>query len=90
MRATTIGEVVHSDVCGPMSCSSLGGSLYYVSFIDECSGFLRIAPIQRKSAAASEFKKFLAWLECRADCTLKRLHSDNGGEYVALEGFVVQ
>jgi hypothetical protein len=37
-RENEILELVHSDVFGPISVPSLGGSLYYVSFID---GFSR-------------------------------------------------
>ena len=28
-------EIIHSDVCGPMSSSYLSGYVYYVSFIDD-------------------------------------------------------
>lgn len=34
-RARFAGDVIHSDVCGPMSSESLGGSRYFVSFLDE-------------------------------------------------------
>ena len=34
-RAKEILELVHSDICGPMSCPSLNGFLYYVIFIDD-------------------------------------------------------
>ena len=30
-------EIIHSDVCGPMSSSSLSRYVYYVSFIDKFS-----------------------------------------------------
>ena len=30
-------EIIHFDVCGPMSSSSLSGYVYYVSFIDDFS-----------------------------------------------------
>ena len=30
-------DIVHSDVCGPMTTTSLRGYVYYVSFIDEYS-----------------------------------------------------
>jgi hypothetical protein len=45
-RENGILELVHSDVFGPVSVPSLGGSLYYVSFIDDfsrktCIYFLR-------------------------------------------------
>jgi hypothetical protein len=36
-RAQGILDLIHSDVCGPMSSPSLSGCLYYVIFIDDCS-----------------------------------------------------
>ena len=34
-KAKGILEIIHSDVCGPISSSSLSGYAYYVSFIRE-------------------------------------------------------
>ena len=86
--ATVVGDVVHSDVCGPMSCMSLGGSKYYVYFIDEFSGFMKTTPINATSAVAGEFRRYLSWFERKTDRRIKKLHSENGGENVALEGFL--
>ena len=33
-KAKGILEIIHSDVCGPMSSNSLSGYAYYISFID--------------------------------------------------------
>jgi len=38
MRATKPLEIVHSDVCGPMRTTSLGGARYFVTYIDDFSG----------------------------------------------------
>jgi hypothetical protein len=37
IRTTHIGQLIDSDVCGPMSTSSVGGARYYVSFTDNYS-----------------------------------------------------
>lgn len=39
-RATTLLEVVHKDICGPMSTMSLGGASYFLSFIDDWSRYI--------------------------------------------------
>ena len=36
-KAKGILEIIHSDVCSPMSSSSLSMYVYYVSFIDDFS-----------------------------------------------------
>ena len=35
-------QLVHSDICGPMSISSLGGSKYFISFTDDYTRYCRI------------------------------------------------
>ena len=39
-RALKPCDLVHSDVCGPMSVSSIGGARYFVTFIDDHSRFI--------------------------------------------------
>ena len=34
-RARTPLEIVHSDICGPMQTSSIGGCNYFLTFIDD-------------------------------------------------------
>lgn len=87
-RAHKVGQVVHSDVCGPMSVPSLGGSCYFTTFIDGHSGFLYVVAIKSKSDVAGAFRRFMQWCERRFDCSVKRLQSDGGGEYLHLMRFL--
>jgi len=36
-RAKFLLELVHTDVCGPMNISSVGGNKYFLTFIDDFS-----------------------------------------------------
>ncbi len=39
IRATYTGQLIHSDLCGPMERASPNGALYFVLFIDDYSGW---------------------------------------------------
>ena len=36
-RATNLLEIIHTDVCGPMSVEARGGYRYFLTFIDDLS-----------------------------------------------------
>lgn len=44
-RTTEVGGVIHSDICGPISVPSIGGAMYFVTFIDEYSGYSVTIPL---------------------------------------------
>ena len=37
-RANCPLELIHTDLCGPMQCESVGGNKYFITFIDDFSG----------------------------------------------------
>ena len=77
-----MGEVIHSDVCGPFQVQGRERSNYYVTFIDDKSRFIAIYPIAKKNDVLAKFKEFAASLETEfGRKTIRQLVSDNGGEY---------
>ena len=72
-------EIIHSDVCGPMSSISLRGYVYYVSFIDVFSCNTWIYLLKGKSEVFSKFKEYNSLAENQMDRKIKTLWSDNGG-----------
>jgi len=77
--------LVHSDVCGPMQTESIGGSKYFVTFIDDYSRCSKVYFMKQKSEVLCKFKEFEKTFsnECRQRVT--RLRTDNGGEYTSKE-----
>ena len=73
-------ELVHTDVWGPAQVSSLGGSRYYIMFIDGATRKTWIYCIQNNSDVFDTFKKWKALVEIETWKKLKCLRSDNGGE----------
>jgi hypothetical protein len=84
-RAVGILELIHSDVCGPMSSTSLTGSLYYVVFIDDFSRKSWIFFMKTKGQVFSQFQEFKALVENQTGKKIRVLRSNNGGEYTSKE-----
>ena len=81
-RATEPLQLVHSDVCGPVSVQARGGFEYFVTFIDDYSRYGYVYLMQRKSETFGKFKEFLAEAEKQLGKSLKTLRSDRGVEYL--------
>ncbi|CAH9135249.1 unnamed protein product [Cuscuta epithymum] len=78
-------SLVHSDVCGPIEEESLGGSRYFVTFIDDASRKVWTYCLKSKDQVFDRFKLFHAMVERETGKKLKCLRSDNGGEYTSRE-----
>jgi hypothetical protein len=59
-RENEILELIQSDVFGPVPISSLGKSMYYVSFIDDLSRNTWVYFLRNKSKVFDKFKEFKA------------------------------
>ncbi|CAM8972007.1 unnamed protein product [Rhodiola kirilowii] len=82
LKKNDVLELVHTDVCGPMKVRSLGGSRYFVTFIDDASRKVWAYALKSKDQVAVVFKAFHAMVERETDKPLKCIRSDNGGEYI--------
>ena len=78
-------EIIHSNVCGTMSSSSLRGYVYYVSFIVDFSRKTWIYFMKNKDEVFSKFKEFKALIENHTENKIKTFRSDNGGEFTSNE-----
>ena len=84
-KAKGILDMIHSDVCGPMATTSLGGYVYYVSFIDDFSRKTWIYFLKGKNEVFDKFKEFKALVENLSEKKIKIFRSDNGGEFTGGE-----
>ena len=62
-RAKEVLELVHSDLCGPLSTSARGGYEYFITFIDDYSRYGYIYLMHHKSETFEKFKEFKAEVE---------------------------
>ncbi|KAK1684333.1 hypothetical protein QYE76_045181 [Lolium multiflorum] len=75
-------EVIHSDVWGPSSVTSLSGERWYVTFIDGFSRCTWLYLLKQKSDVLSAFKNFHSLVCNQYNANVKIFRSDNGTEYV--------
>ena len=78
-------DLIHSYVCGPMPVKSLGGALYYLTFIDDYSRKKWLYLLKSKDEVFSKFQEFKAEIENLTNKKIKTLRTDNGGEYTSKE-----
>lgn len=83
--ATQAGDIVYSDVCGPMSESSVSGSHYFVLFKDGATSYRHVYFLKHKDEVLECFKKYNAIVNNRFQHDVRILHTDNGREYVNKE-----
>jgi hypothetical protein len=82
-------ELVHTDLCGPLPVTSLGGNNYFVTVLDDYSKLSMVRPLTRKSDVPAVVKNILTFLENQSGHTVKCMRCDNGSEYIngELESF---
>ncbi|GJY49050.1 retrovirus-related pol polyprotein from transposon TNT 1-94, partial [Tanacetum coccineum] len=69
-------ELVHTDVYGPTSVATIGGSRYYVTFIDDNSKKVWVYFLKNKSEVFNIFKKWKVTMENETNLRVKFLKSD--------------
>lgn len=81
-RASGLLNLIHSDICGPMSVNSIGGARYMLTFIDDYSRKKFVYFIKEKSQAAQTFEQFKARVENKLNGKIKIFRTINGKEYI--------
>ena len=84
-QATDLLEIIHTDVCGPMSVEARGGYRYFLTFIVDLSRYGYIYLMKHKSETFEKFKEFHSEVENHRNKKIKFLRSDHGDEYLSYE-----
>ena len=82
-RAKNTLELIHTDICGPITPKSFGDKRYFITFIDDYTRKTWVYFLKEKSEAFETFKKFKVMVEKRTGYYIKALRSDRGGEYMS-------
>ncbi|KAL0405490.1 UNVERIFIED_CONTAM: hypothetical protein Slati_3862900 [Sesamum latifolium] len=78
-------DLVHTDICGPLSILTRGGFSYFITFTDDHSRYGYVYLMRYKSEAFGRFKEYRFEVENQTNRKIKALRSDRGGEYLSGE-----
>ena len=84
-RAIDLLEMIHVDVCSPVSIVVCGGYRYFPTFTDDLSRYGYIYLMKHKSEMFEKFKQNQSEVWDHRDKKIKCLRCDRGGEYLSYE-----
>jgi len=82
-RSTRVGEVVHSDICGPLGKTSISGANYIVLLKDEASNYRFIYCVKTREETFECIKKTYAKILADTGEKMSTLVTDCGSEYIS-------
>ena len=74
---------MHFDLVGAMQTTSIGGSTYFTTFIDDFSHRTWVYILKNKSKKFNKFFEFKSLTKKECGHYVKVLRSDRGGEYTS-------
>ncbi|KAG7546288.1 Zinc finger CCHC-type [Arabidopsis suecica] len=84
-RASHLLELIHGDLCGPITPSTAAQNKYIFVLIDDYSRYMWSLLLKEKSEAFERFKKFKALVEQETGFKIGTLRTDRGGEFTSQE-----
>ncbi|WVZ79350.1 LOW QUALITY PROTEIN: hypothetical protein U9M48_026940 [Paspalum notatum var. saurae] len=84
-RASDRLELVHGDLCGPISPATHGGRKYFLLLVDDTTRFMWLRLLSSKDEAPEAIKHFQAKVEAETGNKLKVLRTDRSGEFTSVE-----
>lgn len=84
-RATQPLQLVHGDLCGPITLATNGGKKYFLLLVDDMSRYMWVILLKSKDEASAAIKKFSAAAELESGHKLKVLRTDRRGEFASTE-----
>ncbi|CAI7747408.1 unnamed protein product [Closterium sp. NIES-53] len=79
-------ELVHIDLVGPLPVQGHKGERYFLTIVDDWGRLMWAYPLKQKDHAATTIREdWLPFVEKQAECVVKRIMTDRGGEFLGAE-----
>ncbi|KAM3310132.1 hypothetical protein ACQJBY_031052 [Aegilops geniculata] len=82
-RASDALELLHGDLCGPITPAIHGGKKYFFLVVDDYSRYIWVVLLRSKDEAFEAFKKLKAATEMEHKLKVRALRIDRGGEFTS-------
>ena len=80
-HSTEVLQLLHGDICGPITPSTPSGNRYFLLLVDDHSRYMWICLLPTKDAAATAIKRVQAAAERKSGKKMLALRTDRGGEF---------
>jgi transposase InsO family protein len=81
MSTSKAFELLHIDLFGPTTYTSIGGSKYEFMIVDDFTRYTWVFFLVDKSDVFATFKTFIKRIHNEFETTIKKVRSDNGSEF---------
>ena len=82
-RADKALQLLHGDLCGPISPATFAGKNYFLLLVDEHPRYMWFVLIKSKDEAVEAVKKIRAAVEVEQNLKVMALRTDRGGEFTS-------
>lgn len=73
IRTLSVGELVHSDICGPLPTTTTTGKKYFITLVDDYSRLALTKAIAAKSEASTTLQEMIAQLQKQTTCSVREI-----------------
>ena len=84
-RAKDALELIHGDLCGPITPATNGGRRYFLLLVDDYSHYMWLQILMSKDDAAEAIKKFKTRAEAESGKKLRVPWTDHDDEFTSME-----
>jgi transposase InsO family protein len=74
-------EVIHADLVGPISLASYVSAQYFLTLIDQHTGFINVSLLAEKSDSTNTILNYKTHFEKQTGNQIEKLITDGGGEF---------
>jgi transposase InsO family protein len=84
-RAQGLLDLVHDDLCGPITPATPGGRHHFLLLVDDKSRYMWVRLLSSKDKAPTVIKQWKVLVEAETGRVLRVLRTDHGGEFTSVE-----